>query len=340
MKGTNLIKYLPYLVGALGGAGSATAYQKRKMRTKRRRPSTKRKTGGRAGTSRRKYTRVRKRSKVAKNTKSIRKLQQHDRQSLGDMTYRHLESYSSHSTVNAQAVPSISTARTTDLETVLAQCKFFDPSTPGTLITGSTATGNYQRNVRFENVSSSIKVANNYGTTQSVTVYLCKVKDDTSVGPGSAWSNAVADGSNLIGTTPLGQYPSDYDLVKDLWNLKVAKKVSLAPGKSFTLSHSTGAFEYSSSTVDTHSMIYQKEYKSFVWMIVHHGELGHDTVLSETAALPSGLDISYTTTYKVKYDAGINIRYIYVVNDNDTAFTNGGVMAQKPVTDNQGYSIP
>ena len=324
------LKYLPYAMKAAKPyIKFKTAAQRNQLR-KKKKPKTR--ARGYAGTSRRKY------SKVVRNTQSIKKLQQQTRQSLGTMTYRHLDSTAKICNVNQQAFQMINPNNVTQLETVLAQCKFFDPATPGTLVTGSLVAGTYQRNVRFENVSSKLEVRNNFGTTVDVRIYLCKVKDDTNSTAGVAWSDGIPDGSNLSVRENIGQYPSDYDIVKDLYNLKLAKSCTLRPGGAATVTHSTGSFEYSPSTVDTHGLEYQKEYKGFSWMVVFHGGVGHDTVNTEITTMQCGLDMSWTDTYKVKYDAGANISFVHVVNDRDAAFTTGGVMAQTPITDNQAYS--
>lgn len=337
MKGTNFIKYLPYLLGAAGGATAVKGYQKGKMRAKRRR-SVKRKTG-RATTSRRgKRTKYKKRSKVSKNTRSIKKLQQHDRQSLGDMTYRELSSNRLLSVANEQNAL-VNNTGTANLETVLAQCKFFNPAVPGTLTTGSLATGTFQRNVRFESIRHSIICVNNYQTSCDVKIYECHVKDDTNTTVLGAWSAGLVSGTNLTATTDLGQYPSDYDVVNDLWRLKLVKSCRLKPGMSCGTATSTPAFEYASNTVDSHALNYQKEYKAMAYLVVITGALAHDTAVDQQTHADCGVDIKIQKIYKVKYDAGINVRFTHVDNQMDTGFTNLGVMSQKPISDNQAYSM-
>lgn len=255
------------------------------------------------------------------------------------MTYRAIGSNRFVFDENKQGASTVAVNRVQDIESILARCKFFDPSTPGTLIEGSLAAGTFQRNVRFENITSSVTFRNNYMTTIEATVYLCQVKDDTDLAPLTAWANGLSDGTNLTSIFDLGQYPSDYDVVKDLYKLKVAKKVILAPGESCSTFHKTGAFEYSPSTVDAHPVAYQTEYKSFDWLVVAKGCVGHDVGISSIANMPGGLDVSWTNVYKVKYDAGVNIRFTHVDNSNAASFPNGGVMSQKPIGENQAFSI-
>lgn len=332
MKGYKTNPYMKYLPYAIKAAKYARPYMKT---YKQRNQSLKRKSPGYARTSRRPY----KKSKVTRNTKMIKKLQAHDRQSLGDMTYRQLGSSRVTFLTNDQGVVPIGGSRTIDLESILSKCKFFDPSNPATLIEGSLAAGTYQRNVRFENITSNIECRNNYGTTMEVTIYKCLVKEDTNNNPITAWASGIPDGSNLSTPNDLGQYPTDYDLVNDLWKLTVAKKVVLQPGQAVKAFHKTGAFEFASSTVDTHALAYQKEYKSFEWLVIAKGVHGHDTSFLQVANMPGGIDFSWTNVYKVKYDAGINIRFVHVDNGNADTFSNAGVMSQKPMTDNQGYSV-
>lgn len=282
-----------------------------------------------------------KKGKTMRRIKSdIKSLKQSEHASLGQLTQRNLYSARLLCINNAQNILTASNPLTaTGIENVLANMKFFDPANPSVLVTGSGAVGTYQRNVLLKTVSSKMLLRNNYQTDVDVKVYLAKVKDDTNLTVTTAWTNSVTDGSNLTAATQLGQYPTDYNQVKDLYSLSVLCKASLSPGQSITCSHSEKDIEYDSATVDSHNLEYQREYKSFQFLVVITGALGHDTSINQQAHLQAGVDIEVKDTFVVKYNAGVNISYTHVVNNMDTAFTNAGVQSHQPIPDNIGYSI-
>lgn len=271
----------------------------------------------------------------------LHKLKQMDDNTTGTMTFRKLASGDVISAVNHNKVQVKGIIDNDLYEEALAQCKFFDPATPGTLVTGSAATGTFARNSLIQSVTNKLFFRNNYQVSCDITVYLCTVKDDTDILPNVLWTSGIADqgyGNLLTSNSDLGQYPTDYDLVKDIWNLKIAFKGTLEPGQTTTVSNTIKDIEYSSSTVDAHNLSYQREYKSQCYMIVVRGALAHDTIASETTFTQGGVDYFSQITMKVKYNAGIDLSYIYVQADNDPSFTNGAVCSNNPVVDNQNYS--
>lgn len=310
----------------------------------------KRKAFGYAGTSRRVTTKKRmgyastKRrpyanTKLKKLARSVRKLAAHDRASLGTMTYRLFST--GRSTVNPgrQTVQGFNVNGVSTFETVLGQLKFFNPATPGTLTTADGAAGTYQRNVRFESQHARLTCRNSYQTPMNIKIYLCHVKDDTSVAPADAWSTGVTDGSNLADATYIGTYPSDVNMARDLWTWKVIKNVELKPGQSVSVSHTAKPCEYDPSLTDAHADVYQREYKAFAFVTVISGVMGHDTVVTnEQTNVAAGFDYELARSFKVTYQAGININYVYVNDSRDTTFTTSGVTGAL-VTDNQTYSM-
>lgn len=277
-------------------------------------------------------------SKIKNCSKAIRELQRHDRASLGDMTYRELSAQQILCTPGTQKVHEFSGACTpSSIETVLAQCKYFDPATPGTLVVGSQAAGTYQRNTLIKSISAKLLLRNNYQSDVKVKVYLCHAKDDSNVSPEGAWSNAIADGSNLSALTELQQYPTDYDLFNDLYRSKVVVNTTLAPGQSITTANTEKDIEYNSAVMDTQSLTYQKQNKMFGWLVVISGTTMHNPATGVQSLGAGGVDALTSTTYRVKYDAGINIRYIYCVNDVPVG-ADTDVQSHQPIPDNITYS--
>lgn len=269
--------------------------------------------------------------------KSLKTMKQHDDATTGTLTYRDLVSSRLLSAENRQNVISLDGSAVDDIELSLANLKFFDPSTPGTLITANGSTGTYQRNYLFDSISSKIVVRNNYQSDASVKIYLCKPKDDTSQSPYDAWGSGLADGGNADAITALNQYPTDYDLLNDLWSLKVVSNSVLSPGQTISCSNTESGVEYDPSIVDTHSLDYQKEYKAFTWLVVLMGTLGHDVSLDDQSIMQAGLDILVYKTLKVKYAAGVNIKYIHLAQTLDV--TANPVQSHQPVPNNVPYSV-
>ena len=280
-------------------------------------------------------------TKLQRVQNDIKKLKRFDKAGMGTHIHRQLEAKQLIALLNEQGVGVYGNGGyISQLETVLANLQYFNPAVPGTLTTADLSAGTYSKNIDFKSISTKIDVRNNYQTALDYTIYLCKVRDDTSTSPFTAYTSGLSDGGNLSSVTDLGQYPTDYNLVTDLWHLKVAKKGRLQPGQEVTCSHSEVNIEYDPSTADTQSLNYQKEYKAYMFMVVIKGVLGHDTaVANEVTTLSCGVDIGSTITYVIQYNAGANIKRIHVGNSMDNAFTNGGVASNKPASDNQGYSV-
>lgn len=276
--------------------------------------------------------------KVCTMENQIKSLKMSENASLGQCTYRLLDSSRRLSNVNEQESSFFSPNSINNIETAIQNLKYFDPSAPGTLVTAAFGSGTYQRNVLLKSISQSLEIRNNYQSDCKLKVYLCTCKDDTSISPLNAWQSAYGDGGNATNENQLNQYPTDYDLVNDLWKLKVVINTALSPGQSVTCSHSVKNIEYDPATTDTHPDSYQKEYKAFGFLVVLHGTVSHDTAVSEQGIAQAGVDIIRKSTTVVSYDAGINIKYVQLDEDLDT-FTNGAVQSHQPIPDNIGYSV-
>lgn len=275
---------------------------------------------------------------VSRIKRSMKVMKQHDDATTGTLTYRDVTSFRLLSALNEQAVASYSGSKTSSMETALANLKFFDPANPATLITANGTSGTYQRNYLFDSISSKLVVRNNYQSDVKVKIYLCKPKDDTSQTPFDAWNSAIADGGNAADINQINQFPTDYDLLNDLWSLKVVSNTVLSPGQTATSSHTEKNVEYDPATVDTHSLIFQKEYKSFEWLVVIEGTLSHDVAADDQGLAPCGIDILSYKTIKVKYSAGVNIKYIVLAQVLDVPATTF-IQSHQPIPDNISYSV-
>lgn len=226
----------------------------------------------------------------------------------------------------------------TTIESVLANLRYYNPSAPATLTTASGTTGTYQKEFLIKRNYAKFFCRNNYQVPCEVSLYLVVPKEDTSITPLTAFQNGLADVGNPSSTSPL-VYPSDSPQFMDLWKIVKTKKAYLLPGKSCQITHSTKSFQYDPSLVDSHSLTYQSRYGSMAILVRVEGPLGHDTTANEQGSLVATLDYQIEKVIEIKYSAGADIKYI-ISNDNSNTFTNGGVVSNMPVSDNQQYSIP
>lgn len=279
--------------------------------------------------------------KVCKIENQMRDLKFSENASLGTMIYRRASKSALTCGVGAQGVGIYTGNSKTHIETSLALLKYYNPATPGTLTTADFSTGSYQRQVLIKQNSSSLLLRNNYQQDAHVKVYLCVNKGSTSTSPLTAWAAGIADQTS---NGPAGdytdqyQYLTDYQVVKDLYQVKKVLDTNLSPGQSAKVSHSVQDFEFDPSYVDVQTNDFQKVFKSWHFIVVLEGTLAHDTTLTQYETSQAGLDILYQRKYVISYDAGVNIKFIYLDNTQQS-FTNGGVQSHQPVSDNIGYSV-
>lgn len=226
-------------------------------------------------------------------------------------------------------------------QSVLAQLKFFDPNNPTVLLTATQASGTYQRNSLFKSITSKITCKNNYQSDCKIKVYLCKVKDDTDQSPLQAYVNGIAKSvykpaPDLPLVTDTGSYPTDCNLVNDLYSLSVLHSSVLNPGQSVVCTHTVNNVEYDSSTAAVHALDYQREYKAFGFLVCISGGICHDT--DDIGLIKAAVDIVNEDIYKVSYNAGSNITYVYNLTTWPDSLTSPK-QSNCPQSDNQGYDV-
>lgn len=278
-------------------------------------------------------------AKVQQMSKTVNKLRSAACDTESTYKYRDSSSNALLSNINQQKVTTWGNpCYYTSLNTFLSAVPFFDPASPGTLSTTDMTSGTYGKAIHIASATSSIELRNNYQVPSHTTVYLCTIKTDTNLSAHGAWSASVMDESNLVGVEDLDQYPTDYSLVTNLWKLKRVFKGVINPGESQHFSHSVKDICYDPSDTQSQTDVYQRRYKSFQYLVITKGVIGHDTGLDQQGLLQSGLDLQGTNTLVLKYDAnGAKIDRVKAVNDYIN-FTTGGVVSNKPISDNQAYS--
>lgn len=264
--------------------------------------------------------------------KQIKKIKQQNEANMGDLTYRYIDVDDFDIPVNKIYWNWYALSDITDIEAVLAQLRYYDPTAPTNLVTADFATGSYQKEVLIELCSLNITTRANYTTPAEIVMYACRVKDDTSQTPLALMQAGDSDVSNVDLNNPQ-LYPSDIPLVTDLWKLKVLKKRHLEPGQQCSASISVKKpFTYDPHVSDTHNLTYQRRYGGCGILLGVNGGLAHDTTLDEQGLADTQVDIMIKRTYRVKYNAGASIKYIYV-NDQLDAFTNDARVCVKDTPD-------
>ena len=224
-----------------------------------------------------------------------------------------------------------------NLETACSALRYYDPSTPGTLITAPGGTGTFSRQIHFASIYKDITVRNNYHIPCVVTIYSCVSKTDTDKGPYEFYTEGVVDqGVSLGATSPL-LYMSDIDNVTTNWRFEKVKKKTLLPGVQFKCTHKIPSFDYDPSVTDSHALAFQKKNHAHCWIIRVEGVVGHDTGANEIAVLEGGVDTVSDTKYVITYDAGVNLKDFSYSDGADTT-TTLGVVSNMPESGNQEFT--
>lgn len=295
---------------------------------------------------RRKY----KKGRGTRKSKSIRKdvyqvrnavkdLRREQNASLGTMIYRNNGTASVTCTKNAQDNIEINYCSSVNIEAALANLRYYDPATPGTLTTADFTSGTYSKKVLIKYAMQEVKIANNYQSRAHVKVYAFSFKDDTSNNANGLWTAGGAD--NASGTiTPgtLNQSPTDYTLFNQMIRTKVLFDGVLQPGSYKSFKQSNKDIEYDPSFKDTETATYSPRYKSGGILVIVKGTICHDSAnaaVNGTSA--AGVDVEYKQTMKILYQAGVNIKFTVLNNAYDAMTT--AVESSKPVADNITYSV-
>lgn len=280
---------------------------------------------------------LKKQKPVAKLKRQVRDLNRKANDSLGTLIYRITDGAVQISNVNTAGNESFSLNTTTEIETVLAQLRYYNPSSPATLVTADYTTGSYSKKINIKHSVCKVTVRNNYQTPCIVRCWKMHVKTDNSINPETAWSNGLADISNG-GLNDIHMYPSDSPQFTDLYKSEKEISIYLNPGKERTFSISCKSVHYDPSVVDSQTDTNQKGC-STKWMMFNvAGVISHDSSAAQYGCIGCGVDFLVKKTYVVEYEAGANIKYIYLSNNLD-AFTNGALVSNMPISDNQGYSV-
>lgn len=314
--------------------------------------------GGPAKMSKRKFgkkkkgiRRVKTNTKLTKDVdvckKAIKNLRQLSDASTGTMSYRRWTKLRTSSDEMEQGVNFFQCVNKTRLEACISKLLFFDPATSSTLKNVDLTSSSYSKDILIKYFQTSMELRNNYQVDCRVKVYLCEAKAATNIPAATAWTNGIADNAydtsgsaSVTDRTQVGQYPTDYESFNNQWKTKVLLDTVLKSGSSAKIKHSIKDMEYDPAHADTVTDEFQREFKSFGYLIVTQGTVSHDSsVVGEVGIGETNLDCDIHTTAKIQYDAGINVEYVVIDDEILGSFSTGAVQANKPVSDNQSFSV-
>lgn len=224
----------------------------------------------------------------------------------------------------------------TDVQNSVANLRFYDPAT-NALVTKDVASGTYARDMIIS-INRRLIVKNNYQVPCYIRIYDCYPKVDTGLSVEDCFDDALLDQGNPSNTSPL-VFLSDCLQLRDMWSCKCVYKGVLGVGKTVVRNSFSRDFQYDFNVVDEHAVAFQRRYGGHNWFITLTGCLAHDnTVATEQGIAQGGIDYIHDTVYKIKYDAGKDLKDISI-NDNSDTFTTLAVQSNKPRADNQPYEI-
>lgn len=267
----------------------------------------------------------------------VRDISRRQKDGVGTLVYRSVSAGVQISNANTAGNETMTLNTTTDLETVLAQLRYYNPSSPATLVTADFTSGTFAKSVLFKYSSAKVTCRNNYQVPCNVRCWVLTVKTDTSISPETAWANGVADQSNGS-INDIHMYPSDSPQFSDFWKIDKEYEFYLNPGQQKNFSINSRNVDYDPSVTDSQTATYQKANRCRALMFNVSGAIAHDSVAAQYGCIGCGVDFLIKKTYIVEYEAGANIKYVYLLNSLDS-FTNGALVSNKAVADNQAYSV-
>lgn len=279
-----------------------------------------------------------KKSKLSRVAKRVDKLARYTASDMGTLIYRTIACDTQLSTANNCSNFSRSIGDTTSIEATLAQLKYYDPSAPTNLVTADFSTGAYHKEILFEKMSLKIKIRANYEIPLNVCVYHCSVKEDTSNSPVTIFSNGDTTISNSTSNSPF-LYPSDLPLFNDLWKIEKTEKCVIQAGreKEFNI-YNDKMITYDPSLTDAHSLTYQKNNGAKALFCRVWGCIAHDSVADEQGLQDVQYDFQMMRSYTLKYNAGADIKYVYVDETGLSTFTTGANVCNPVEAQNQAPS--
>lgn len=272
---------------------------------------------------------------VLKLSNQVGKLKHESDSTVAELNYRYLTAQRVTCGISGQNILEMIGSDKDQLEAVLTQLKYWDPST-STFVTSSGIAGTNEKKFLFNSISSKLTLRNNYQSDVELMVWLCKPRVDTDSTVTTAYTNGINDDlGNVTTFSTYGSLPTDYKTTTDFWSFKRVCKKVLSNGDTFQVSHGEENVEYDPSFSDSHNLVYQKGNKAFQWLIMVRGTLGHDGAAAE-GTLQAGVDCMIQNVYKVRYSGGANFKFTYISENLGDLV--GPVQGKCPIPDLVNYS--
>lgn len=214
---------------------------------------------------------------------------------------------------NAMVQQAYVTNDTDTYELALAELRYYDPSTPGTLITADGASGTYSRDYFFTSVTMSLIATNNFTAPVKIRVYCLRPKQKTNKLPTTAYSEGLADQAGFGASPPSVTSPlmhvTDIDLFNKNWAIENSVSRTLTAGQSITLSCHEQKIKYNPAIIDSHAQIFRPDLKNRTFLVrIEGGILAHGSSPTTTVGrTQSGVDIEVDQKYVIRYDAGVEL---------------------------------
>lgn len=281
-----------------------------------------------------KHLRRQPRTKIGKRVNNlstkVRRIDKFQKGNMGTLVYRDISVSDEIIPANQIFYRMRSLNNISNLETVCAQLRYYDPSDPSNLVVADFTTGTYFKEVLFVKCTLHVTIRCNYNLPVEVTVYRCDVKADTDQNPSDCLASGTPDMTNATSTNPL-IYPSDINLLNDLWYVKKIHRSLIQAGAQRTFTMSVDKpFNYDPHLTDTHALSFQRVFYGTAMLFRYRGVPAHDSVADEQGLQNCEVDVEMRRTWKVKYNAGADIKYIYTDTSGLDTFTNTANISNKP----------
>jgi hypothetical protein len=172
---------------------------------------------------------------------------------------------------------------------------------------------------------------NNHIVPVDLAVYEVQAQRDTDTSAVSAMTTGAGDVSNTAGDSPL-LYPQDIPIFNELWAPKQVRRLLLEPGRAITLYLKAPGFVFEDSLSDTLPAKFQTQFNTRGFFIRVMGTVTHSaTVASEQGYGKGGVDIAMERTYRLRYDAGAEIKFIHTNVSGLKVPTGGAKLSNKPL---------
>lgn len=272
-------------------------------------------------------------AKVKKNTTKLNRVAKVVDATTGTHTYRRQQTTQTGSNFGSHMVVSVTGNSLLTTQAVLERLQYYDPSNPGTLLTGNGNTGDFQREFLFTRLTTKLTLNNQGFVPTNVRIYQCYPKEDTNIRPEAAWKNGLEfqllDFSSTTGGTGPSvenflSRPTDSEEFNNLWRTENFQEVRLQPGGQYTASVNLGGFTYDPTFHGDHAQAYKSSIKGMLWMIVSHGDNVTNSTNSDiNVNRTDQLHIMHEETYEVKYDAGVSLNTLQYDNTGYDNSANG-----------------